>query len=191
MERGQASGIYRADKVQSWNMSMILGGLVPFSLNDYPGKVAAVVFTQGCNFRCPFCHNGSLLSSLPDPDFSLPETDFFAFLREKRNKLDGVVISGGEPTLHAGLPVFIRSIKTMGFKVKLDTNGSHPRMLETLIRDHLLDYIAMDIKAPIHRYDYLTSVITEKENIIESPAYNRRQRYFPSIPDNGGSILTF
>lgn len=147
---------------------MILGGLVPFSLNDFPGNISAVVFTQGCNFRCPFCHNGSLLTSQPDPDYSLTELEFFDFLKEKQGKLDGIVISGGEPTLHADLPAFIRTIKMMGFKIKLDTNGSRPGMLKTLIDETLLDYIAMDIKAPIHRYDHLTGVSPEKKNIIES-----------------------
>lgn len=130
---------------------MQIGGLQKFSLIDYPGKIAAVVFTQGCNFRCPYCHNPELVL----PVFFhpiIPESIFFRFLEDRRGKIDAVVISGGEPTIHTDLIDFITAIKNRGYLVKLDTNGSHPAVLEKIIDQKLIDYIAMDIKAPFERY---------------------------------------
>ena len=111
---------------------MKIGAVQRHSLIDFPGKIAAVIFLQGCNWRCPFCHNPSLV--LPE-QFEKPilEESVFRFLKKRREKLDGVVISGGEPTIHKDLPVFIRKIKELGFSVKLDTNGSDPEMLRDLI----------------------------------------------------------
>ncbi len=123
------------------------------TLIDYPGRVAATVFTAGCNFRCPWCYSKELV--LPEliakQSQILPE-EIFAFLKEKQGLLEGVVICGGEPTLHSDLPEFISRIKNMGFLVKLDTNGSNPRMLSDLIDKNLIDYVAMDIKLPKDRY---------------------------------------
>ncbi len=125
---------------------MILKGLQKLTLLDFPGRIAATVFTGGCNFRCPFCHNASLV--LPEKfGETLPEEEFFSFLNKRRGILEGVCITGGEPTLQGDLPEFIKKIKDLGFLVKLDTNGTNPEMLEKLIDDGLIDYAAMDIKS--------------------------------------------
>jgi pyruvate formate lyase activating enzyme len=123
---------------------MIIGGLQKTSLIDYPGKVSCVCFVSGCNFRCPYCHNPDLVQN-PGNAF-LDEGTFLGFIKERQGFLDGVVISGGEPTLQSDLPAFLSRIKREGYSVKLDTNGSHPRMLRDLIGKRLVDYVAMDIK---------------------------------------------
>lgn len=123
---------------------MIIGGLQKTSLIDFPGKVSCVCFVSGCNFRCPYCHNPELVHH-PGRSF-LDEDTFLAFIRERRGFLDGVVISGGEPTLQNDLPAFLSLIKREGYAVKLDTNGSQPRMIRELMGKRLLDYVAMDIK---------------------------------------------
>ncbi|MBR7185587.1 MAG: anaerobic ribonucleoside-triphosphate reductase activating protein [Clostridia bacterium] len=129
---------------------MKLCGLMKLTLLDFPGKVACTVFTGGCNFRCPFCHNAQLVL-LPDGHDSLREETFFSFLAKRRGILDGVCVSGGEPLLHADIADFIRRIREAGFAVKLDTNGSFPEQLRALVREGLIDYVAMDIKhAPAH-----------------------------------------
>ena len=131
---------------------MKLGGLLKTTLLDYPGRIACTVFTSGCNFRCPFCHNASLV--LTDrycaEDFS--EADFFSFIEKRKGILDGVVVSGGEPTIQKDVKDFIRRIKSYGFDVKLDTNGSSPHVIKELISEGLIDYIAMDIKNAPHKY---------------------------------------
>ena len=126
---------------------MIIGGLQKLTLIDFPGKVACTVFLSGCNFRCPWCYSKELV--LPQSIETQPkisEEQFFDFLKERQNLLSGVVICGAEPTTHEELSQFIQKIKKMNFLVKLDTNGSNPRALRELFRDHLLDYVAMDIK---------------------------------------------
>lgn len=129
------------------------------TLLDYPGKVATLVFTPGCNLRCGFCHNPEFV--LPERlekirhDF-IPEEVFFRFLETRKDFLDGVVICGGEPTIHQDLPVFCKRIKDLGFLVKLDTNGSAPEMIEHLLDQNLVDYIAMDLKNPFEKYTSLT-----------------------------------
>ena len=128
---------------------MIIGGLQKTSLIDYPEKIAAIVFTQGCNFRCGYCHNPEL-AEFSQTNFSTKEV--LDFLESRLNKLDGVVITGGEPTLQKGLIDFIREIKFMGYLVKLDTNGTNPEITAELINKKLIDYIAMDIKAPLDKY---------------------------------------
>jgi len=136
---------------------MEIGGLQKTTLIDYPGKIATTVFLMGCNFRCPFCYSTELV--LPAKMKNQPkisQADFFNFLKRKKDLLDGVVVCGGEPTIHQDLPEFVKEIKKLGFLVKLDTNGSNPEMLEKLIRRELLDYIAMDIKAPKEKYDFLS-----------------------------------
>lgn len=135
---------------------MVIGGMQCCSFSDYPGKVAAVFFTQGCNFRCPFCHNGSLLGKKGDTVHA--EREVFDFLKLRRGRLGGVVITGGEPTEQTDLPQFINKVKKLDFTVKLDTNGSHPEMVELLLKEELVDYIAMDIKAPLGKYDTLCGV---------------------------------
>ena len=129
---------------------MIIGGLQKTTLIDYPGKIACTVFLSVCNFRCPWCYSGELV--LPEKILKQPrisEKEFFNFLRERKGLLEGVVICGGEPTVNKDLPQFIEKIKRMGYFIKLDTNGSNPKMLKDLIDTKLIDYVAMDIKAPI------------------------------------------
>ncbi|MDR2850249.1 MAG: anaerobic ribonucleoside-triphosphate reductase activating protein [Verrucomicrobiota bacterium] len=139
---------------------MKLAGFVPLSLCDYPGRVASVIFTQGCNFRCPWCHNAHLIpEEAPCPSGALPpepEAPLLARLAERRGRVDSVVVTGGEPTLHAALPRFLRRLKDLGLRVKLDTNGARPDVLRGLLADGTLDFVAMDIKAPWHRYAELT-----------------------------------
>lgn len=146
---------------------MIIGGIEKCSLVDFPGRTAAVIFTRGCNFRCRYCHNPTLVY----PDLfapSLSEDDVFEFLDRRRGKLEGVVISGGEPTLQRDLIPFIGKIKAMGYLVKLDTNGSNPAVLRELFRLNMLDFIAMDIKAPFNKYSNICGVDTDIGNIRES-----------------------
>lgn len=134
-----------------------IGGLQKTTLIDYPGKVACTVFLIGCNFRCPFCYSSELV--LPEKIKLQPlvaEKDFFNFLAERKGLLDGVVICGGEPTILAELPAFIKRIKKLGYLVKLDTNGSNPQILKKLIKDGLLDYVAMDVKSVPEKYSEIT-----------------------------------
>ena len=131
---------------------MIFGGIQKTSLIDYPGKLSSVLFLSGCNYDCPYCHNPDLArGSAVCPDY-LTETWLFDFLDKRKEFLDGVVISGGEPTLQVELPFLCRRIKAMGYAVKLDTNGSRPRVLRHLIRESLVDFIAMDIKTDPEAY---------------------------------------
>ncbi len=125
-------------------------GLQKTTLLDYPGHVAATVFMGGCNMRCPFCHNMDLVSTVRPPAYT--EEDILSFLSKRRGILDGVCITGGEPTLYEDLPKFIGSVKDLGFMVKLDTNGTNPQMLGSLIKDKLIDYVAMDIKSSMSGY---------------------------------------
>lgn len=152
---------------------MLIGGLEKLSLLDYPEKVAAIVFTQGCNFRCHFCYNPMLVLPRSGTDIqknlsSITEDDFFAFLKTRQGKLDAVVVTGGEPTIHQDLPEFIKCIKALGFLVKLDTNGSNPDMVVKLLADDLLDYVAMDAKAPFVKYDQVIGVKTDLSKIKKS-----------------------
>ena len=130
---------------------MIIGGLQKLTLLDFPGTVACTVFTVGCNLRCPFCHNPALVNNPPE-DFRMSEEDFFAFLRKRQGILDGVAITGGEPLLHADAGEFIAKIKAMGFKVKLDTNGTFPDRLEKILSEGNVDYVAMDLKNTFDKY---------------------------------------
>ena len=138
---------------------MNLAGFVPLSLCDFPGRVAAVVFTQGCNFRCPWCHNGHLIPLAADAARRVSEAEVFEVLEARRTRLGGVVVSGGEPTLQPALPRFLRRIKALGLEVKLDTNGSRPEVLRGLLRERLVDFIAMDVKAPWTKYATLTGTV--------------------------------
>lgn len=137
------------------------------SLLDYPGKVSCVVFLPGCNFRCPFCFNPGFVL-IPEKQPTIPEGHFFWFLEERRQWLDGVAITGGEPTLSRGLPDFIAEIKKRGYLVCLETNGSNPKMLDELIKEKLLDYIAMDIKGPLERYSEIVGASVNKRDIQRS-----------------------
>ena len=132
---------------------MQIGKLQKLSLNDFNDKLACVVYLTGCNWRCPFCYNASLV--LPEKikkGQTIPEKEFFSFLLEKRELLQGVVISGGEPTINNDLPKFVSKIKKLGFFIKLDTNGSNPEMINYLIKNNLIDYVTIDIKAPKEKY---------------------------------------
>ena len=132
---------------------MILGGLQKMTLIDYPGHIAATVFTVGCNFRCPFCHNPELIiSSFQFPVSNVLENDFFDFLETRQGKLEGICITGGEPTIQPDIVDFIRKIKGLGYKVKLDTNGTRPDVLRLLYAEKLLDFVAMDIKNYPEKY---------------------------------------
>lgn len=149
---------------------MIISGIEKLTLLDYPGKVACTVFTTGCNMRCPFCHNSGILSNvmnisspkiasdLGDSDAVLGDSYVIEFLKSRIGKLDGVCITGGEPTLQSDLKYFIKEIKDMGFLVKLDTNGTRPEIIQELIDAGLIDYIAMDIKNSIDKYDMTAGV---------------------------------
>lgn len=147
-----------------------IGGFLKFSLCDFPGRVAAVVFTQGCNFRCPYCHNGALLPMAVDAATLVPEAEVMAFLRARRGRLGGVVVSGGEPTLQPALPDFLRRVKALGYAVKLDTNGSRPDVLSALFTEGLVDRVAMDVKAPWNAYDRLSGVRTPTDALQRSVA---------------------
>lgn len=130
---------------------MRIKGLQKMTLLDFPSHVACTVFLGGCNFRCPFCHNaGLVLRPLDAPD--VPKEEFFSFLKKRQGVLDGVAVTGGEPTLDPNLAPFLRRIKEMGYAVKLDTNGSRPRVLAELLADGLVDYVAMDVKSSPSRY---------------------------------------
>ena len=137
---------------------MIFGGFQKTDLINYPGKVASTVFTRGCNFRCPYCHNPEFVIQGSDQTYfgeTYTEEEVLDFLRKRSSFLDALVISGGEPTLHSDLPTFIRKVRDLGLMVKLDTNGSRPDVLGSLLAENLLDYVAMDIKAPLEKYHLL------------------------------------
>ncbi|MCK5758749.1 MAG: anaerobic ribonucleoside-triphosphate reductase activating protein [Clostridiales bacterium] len=149
---------------------MIIAGLQKNSLVDYRGKVAAVVFTPFCNFNCYYCHNRILLETDASKTRykTIDEDEFFAFLDKRVGLIQGVVVTGGEPTLQKDLPEFIRRIREKGFPVKLDTNGGRPEVVSALLEEGLLDSIAMDIKAPFERYDEICGVEVNHENIKRS-----------------------
>jgi pyruvate formate lyase activating enzyme len=145
---------------------MKISGLQKLTLLDYPGKMACTVFTYGCNFRCGFCHNALLVTESNNDNIS--EDEFFSFLKKRQGILDGVCISGGEPTLQSELKDFIIKVKSLGYSVKLDTNGSNPRLLKNLIEENLLDYVAMDVKNSLEKYSQTCGCEVNIENIKES-----------------------
>lgn len=148
---------------------MKISGLGRMSLIDYPGKITATVFVAGCGFRCGWCHNSELV--LPEKIKNQPEIkekDLFNFLDSRKGLLEGVCLTGGEPSLYPDLPAFIRKIKQKGFLVKLDTNGSNPKILQKLLEDCLLDFVAMDIKASPEKYSQAVGQIVNLDNIKKS-----------------------
>lgn len=167
---------------------MKIGGFQKFSLIDYPGKISCIIFTQGCNFRCFYCHNPELvyphLFGTP-----LAEEEIMDFLKRRKKQLEAIVISGGEPTIQEDLVPFLKRVKTLGYAIKLDTNGSNPLVIRELVRRKLVDYIAMDIKAPLKKYQDLVKVkmnlsrIKESIEIIENSSleYEFRTTYIPSF----------
>ena len=152
---------------------MTFDGLQKMTLLDFPGKIACTLFTHGCNFRCPFCHNPLLVVEEATAQYS--EEDILSFLKTRQGLLDGVCITGGEPTLHKDLPEFIKKVRALGFAVKLDTNGALPNRLKTLVDEGLLDYVAMDIKSSPTRYGEAVGIpnfdvtpILESVKLLES-----------------------
>jgi pyruvate formate lyase activating enzyme len=164
--------------------------LLPTTLIDFPGLVAALVYTPGCNLRCPFCHNSELV--MPEKIRALDlieEEEVLSLLDERKGFLDGLCITGGEPTLHEGLPGFIERVKSLGLAVKLDTNGMRPERLKELLDSRSLDYVAMDVKGPPGRYSGLTGVKINFEKIESSiriilsqaPDYEFRTTVVPTL----------
>ena len=143
---------------------MIFGGFQKTDLINFPGKIASTVFTRGCNFRCPYCHNPEFVIQGCDQTYfgeTYAEEEILGYLKKRSAFIDGLVVSGGEPTLHNDLPDFIRKVRELGLMVKLDTNGSRPGVLAALLEEGLLDYVAMDIKAPLKKYQLLGFDSTE------------------------------
>jgi pyruvate formate lyase activating enzyme len=179
-------------------LKMIIGGLQKFSIIDFPKKIAAVVFTQGCPFRCHYCHNPSLV--LPK-EFTPPisESSFFKFLLSRKTLLDGIVITGGEPTIQKDLLSFIRKVRSFGFDIKLDTSGIHPEIIVSLLQDNLIDYIAMDIKTCLSKYKKIIStdinidLIEQSIDIIMSSSipYEFRTTILPSLHTTEDIISIF
>ena len=148
---------------------MIIGGLQKLTLIDYPGKLAATVFLSGCNFRCPWCYSKELvLAEEIKKQPKILEKELFDFLKQRKEMLEGVVLCGGEPTFNNDLPKFCKEIKKMGYALKVDTNGSNPYMLMNLIAKNLVDYIAMDIKAPKEKYNKIAGKKINIKNIEKS-----------------------
>ncbi len=140
-------------------------GIEKSSFIDYPDKISTVLFTKGCNFRCPYCHNSSIVRG-EEEEINIEEV--LDYIESRKKFIDAICVSGGEPTLHDGLYEFIKKLKDKGFLVKLDTNGSRPSVVERLLREKLLDYIAMDIKAPLEKYDSVTKVKVDLDKISQS-----------------------
>lgn len=150
---------------------MRIQGLQKLTLLDFPERTACTVFTAGCNFRCPFCHNASLVVDIPK-EAEISEEEFFAFLQKRKGILDGVCVSGGEPLLQPDIEQFIRKIKDMGFAVKLDTNGSFPNKLIHMVEQGLVDYVAMDIKNSPETYAFTSGTeALDIEAIKKSVSY--------------------
>jgi len=165
---------------------MKIGGFQKTSLLDYPDRISAIVWTSGCNFRCPFCYNRKL--ALGTAELFLEE-EILSFLSKRRGLIEGVVVTGGEPLMQEDLPLFLKKIKSLGFLVKVDTNGSFPEKLKALLENQLVDYIAMDIKAPKEKYRELAGTNVEMEKIdasielikTKAPAYEFRTTVVPTL----------
>lgn len=149
---------------------MIIDGLQKLTLLDFPGYVACTIFTRACNFRCPFCQNaGLVLPEQFDDNATISEEDVLAFLKGRKNRLQGVCITGGEPTLNqTSLIDFIHKIRALGYKIKLDTNGSNPDALQSLLAEEMLDYIAMDIKSDWEHYPEMAGCPISQANLEQS-----------------------
>ncbi len=172
------------------NSAFHIAGFQPLTLSDFPGRTAAIVFTQGCNFVCPFCHNRELISVPPSVRCEKYEVSKVAtenlhrvmeLLKGRRGMLDGVVLSGGEPTLQPGIREFAGEVKELGIAIKLDTNGSRPDVIAALLRDSLLDFIAVDIKGPWSRYEECcgrSGMVSEVKKSVELVASSGVPYYF-------------
>jgi len=146
---------------------MKIGGLQKTSLIEFPGKICAIIFTQGCNFRCPYCHNPELVE--PEKFSNLiSEEEIFSFLKKRKKYLNAVSITGGEPCLQKDIFEFMDKIKNMGFLIKLETNGSFPEVIKTSIKKSFVDYLSMDIKGPFEKYDKIVRVKIDISKIKES-----------------------
>lgn len=155
---------------------MRIHGLQKLTLLDYPGKVACTIFTAGCNFRCPFCHNAGLVTRINEEQ-QIPEEEVLAYLQKRKGVLDGVCVSGGEPLLQSDIKEFLKKLKELDYEVKLDTNGSYPQLLAELIEEKLIDYVAMDIKNTLAKYGltigmegYDTSLIEQSVELLKTGA---------------------
>ncbi|MBQ9448605.1 MAG: anaerobic ribonucleoside-triphosphate reductase activating protein [Acholeplasmatales bacterium] len=146
---------------------MQIAGFDKLSLLNYPDRVAATIFTNGCNFRCPYCQNSELVLDIQDNEL-IPEEEVLDYLRERKKLLDGVCITGGEPTIQPDLIEFIKKVKDIGLLVKLDTNGSNPQVIKTLLDNNLIDYIAMDIKSVFSKYEIITCRNVNIDRLRES-----------------------
>jgi pyruvate formate lyase activating enzyme len=155
---------------------MRIAGLQNLSLIDYPGHLAAAVFVQGCNFRCGYCHNPDLIEIKNGT--SIPEEEILEYISSRGDMLEGVVITGGEPCIYEDLPEFARKAKGKGFRVKLDTNGSNPAQLEQMIREKLLDYVALDVKTSLEKYP----LFTDKADIAEAISESVRTVILSTLP---------
>ncbi len=165
---------------------MKIGGLLKFSMIDFPGYISAIVFTQGCNIRCKYCHNPELLPLAAETSYS--EEEILYYLEKRKNCLEGLVITGGEPTLQPDLKDFIVKVKALGYKIKLDTNGTNPQMVRELINEHLVDFVAMDIKAPFEKYHLVcgsvnTAKVYETMTLIINSGidYQFRTTYYKEV----------
>jgi len=165
---------------------MKIGGFQKTSLLDYPDRISAIIWTNGCNYRCPFCYNKSLAFGTAG---EFPQEEILSYLAKRKTMLEGVVISGGEPFLQEDLDGVLRQIKNLGLVVKIDTNGAFPERLEDLLEQQLVDYVAMDVKAPKEKYHQLTGVQTDLSKIEESvnllktraPAYEFKTTFIPKL----------
>lgn len=156
---------------------MYIGGFQKNSLIDFPGTIACVVFTRGCNFTCPYCHNPDLVAGTAGPDgrgssgFDNPDQEeILKFMHKRKGIIEGIVVTGGEPTLQADLTDFIKTVRQMGYKIKLDTNGTAPRILDAFFDQGLVDYLAMDIKTDTDHYPMVMKNPTQLNRVIESIA---------------------
>lgn len=155
---------------------MLFGGFLKNSFIDYPGKISSVVFTYGCNLKCPYCHNPDLIKFKPGNSVEISEYSVLSFLEQRKGLIDGVVITGGEPTLQSELAYFAKKVKLLGYSVKMDTNGTRPDILANLIEAGLVDYVAMDIKTLPKSYVPLLSAHDYSEEILKSISVLKKGR---------------
>lgn len=146
---------------------MNIGGMQKLTLLDFPGKIACTLFTVGCNLRCPFCHNASLVTHPQDAGY-ITDDELYSFLKKRVGVLDGVCVTGGEPTLQKDLPEFLSSLKELGYSVKLDTNGTSPKILRSVIEDGLVDYVAVDIKNSPEKYALTSGGVDHLDKVKET-----------------------
>lgn len=145
---------------------MNFSGFQKTTFSDFPGKVASIVFTHGCNFRCPYCHNPDLVTGSQRE--TIEEEEVLAYLERRRGRITGLVVTGGEPTIHRGLPEFLTKVQALGVSIKIDTNGSRPEVLRRLLSEKLVDYVAMDVKAPLQKYEAVAGDTVDTTLVSES-----------------------